>query len=449
MITQVSIKELFTIYNYDITFHNDVSIIYGLNGCGKTTILKMINCLFSGDYKQLTEIEFKSFTLSFDDGSKLHIERRNALDTEKNLKKVTGLNVKLDNIKYLKYTLSTRNETFVFPSPKEEQGYFKLVANILDRRFYADNRIYYGGEGWDTFEKLSELDKRSIRYERYDYSDRIDDILRVTNEQIDKVLSSIKVHFITADRLKIEQRKASSRGELSSIVEARVIDCAKEISSRISKTMENYGYFSQNNDRTFPFRVISEPKRFTLNVIEEELILLEERREHYISIGILDPEPGIPSIKKLIPGITEENMIMLSQYIVDSKEKLDFLEELSNQISLFKTLVEKKLVNKKIVFNKEKGFYFIQNQTEKVLDGTQLSSGEQQELIMLYDMIFRTSTDTLILIDEPELSLHIKWQLEFIDDLLEIIKTNGFKAIIATHSPQIIDNRWDLTIALS
>ena len=68
---------------------------------------------------------------------------------------------------------------------------------------------------------------------------------------------------------------------------------------------------------------------------------------------------------------------------------------------------------------------------------------------MFYDLIFGTTNKTLILIDEPELSLHIKWQLSYVDELLSIIKATGFSAVLATHSPQIIHDKWDLTVSLS
>ena len=48
-----------------------------------------------------------------------------------------------------------------------------------------------------------------------------------------------------------------------------------------------------------------------------------------------------------------------------------------------------------------------------------LSSGEQHELVLLYELLFRAEQDTLILIDEPELSLHIAWQQQFLRDLLK------------------------------
>lgn len=78
-----------------------------------------------------------------------------------------------------------------------------------------------------------------------------------------------------------------------------------------------------------------------------------------------------------------------------------------------------------------------------------LSSGEQHELVLLYELLFKVGRDSLILLDEPELSLHVVWQQQFLDELQQIAELSGFNVIIATHSPQIIHDRWDLTVELT
>ena len=78
----------------------------------------------------------------------------------------------------------------------------------------------------------------------------------------------------------------------------------------------------------------------------------------------------------------------------------------------------------------------------------QLSSGEKQEIILFYELIFESEKNTHLLIDEPEISLHIEWQLKFLDDLLKIVENKQFKVTVATHSPQIINNHWDIQVDL-
>jgi predicted ATPase len=66
-----------------------------------------------------------------------------------------------------------------------------------------------------------------------------------------------------------------------------------------------------------------------------------------------------------------------------------------------------------------------------------LSSGEQQILILLTYLKFYSTEGKLFVIDEPELSLHPKWQDEFLDQIIKITPKKT-QIIIATHSPAIV-----------
>lgn len=88
------------------------------------------------------------------------------------------------------------------------------------------------------------------------------------------------------------------------------------------------------------------------------------------------------------------------------------------------------------------------DENQKQLRLNQLSSGEKQEIVLFYDLIFGTQENILLMIDEPEISLHITWQKKFMDDLLRIIIYKGINVIVATHSPQIINNHWERQIDL-
>jgi predicted ATP-binding protein involved in virulence len=68
--------------------------------------------------------------------------------------------------------------------------------------------------------------------------------------------------------------------------------------------------------------------------------------------------------------------------------------------------------------------------------------------VLLYELLFKTMPNALVLIDEPELSLHVAWQVEFLKDLTRVVKLAAFDVILATHSPQIINDRWDLAVEL-
>lgn len=77
-----------------------------------------------------------------------------------------------------------------------------------------------------------------------------------------------------------------------------------------------------------------------------------------------------------------------------------------------------------------------------------LSSGEQQLIVLFGTMLFDAPENSLVLIDEPELSLHVNWQRQFLKYVEKIIAQNPIDVLIATHSPQIVHDRRDLTISL-
>lgn len=67
------------------------------------------------------------------------------------------------------------------------------------------------------------------------------------------------------------------------------------------------------------------------------------------------------------------------------------------------------------------------------------SSGEQCMLVIMLGIAGHITDNSSIFIDEPEISLHPKWQEKFMSLLIEVFSTySGCNFYIATHSPQII-----------
>lgn len=67
---------------------------------------------------------------------------------------------------------------------------------------------------------------------------------------------------------------------------------------------------------------------------------------------------------------------------------------------------------------------------------------------MYYEFLFNCDPGTVVLIDEPEISLHVNAQERFIENIEEISRMNNLRFIIATHSPFVIDSRWNITYDL-
>lgn len=74
---QLIIKGLYGCYDYDVKFNNDMTFLYGKNGCGKTTILNIVESIITGELYKLSDYNFISIELFFGDETseeKIYIE---------------------------------------------------------------------------------------------------------------------------------------------------------------------------------------------------------------------------------------------------------------------------------------------------------------------------------------------------------------------------------------
>ena len=70
----------------------------------------------------------------------------------------------------------------------------------------------------------------------------------------------------------------------------------------------------------------------------------------------------------------------------------------------------------------------------------QLSSGEKQILAILLTVLVEDRKPYVLFMDEPEVSLHVEWQKQLIDLILEL--NPNVQIILTTHSPAVIMNGW-------
>ena len=125
----------------------------------------------------------------------------------------------------------------------------------------------------------------------------------------------------------------------------------------------------------------------------------------------------------------------LSVYLKDFESKLGVFDDLLEKLELFSNILnERRFTFKSIRISRSKGFYFVTSKG-KELDLTQLSSGEQHEVVLLYELIFNVKPNVLVLIDEPELHLNAEWHSDFVERLQEYGPHNQY--ILATHSEQM------------
>ncbi|MCU0425906.1 MAG: ATP-binding protein [Candidatus Kapabacteria bacterium] len=77
---------------------------------------------------------------------------------------------------------------------------------------------------------------------------------------------------------------------------------------------------------------------------------------------------------------------------------------------------------------------------DKILSAYQLSSGEKHLLVILLTVLLQHQKPAILMLDEPELSLHFDWERQCIGFLREL--NPNAQLIIATHSPAIIMDGW-------
>ena len=89
----------------------------------------------------------------------------------------------------------------------------------------------------------------------------------------------------------------------------------------------------------------------------------------------------------------------------------------------------------------EENFNFIKKDISNPIEVTKLSSGEKQLLIILLTVLLQDQNPYILILDEPEISMHIDWQRKLIAEIT--VLNPNCQIVIATHSPTIFYKGWD------
>ena len=120
-------------------------------------------------------------------------------------------------------------------------------------------------------------------------------------------------------------------------------------------------------------------------------------------------------------------------------EKYDaFDHNAEQQTLLFDTVDRLFRETEKHVDRQKKSFTLVQ--WGRDLDMHVLSNGEKQMLTILLTVYFEAQQNYVLFMDEPEVSLHVEWQKELIDIILDL--NPNVQIILTTHSPAVIMNGW-------
>ena len=121
--------------------------------------------------------------------------------------------------------------------------------------------------------------------------------------------------------------------------------------------------------------------------------------------------------------------------------------ELSESAIVYLDIINDLLIKKSVYIN-ERSILNVRMDNGSGLPLDKLSSGEKQLLIMFYLFLFEAKHNSLVIVDEPEISLHVAWQHSLGKTFSDIAKLRDLHVIVATHSPQVIHDKWDLSVEL-
>ncbi|MBD2492777.1 AAA family ATPase [Nostoc sp. FACHB-280] len=446
-IKQISVNGLFGIFDHVIPLNMDerITIIHGPNGFGKTAILRILNNFFNSEYRELKTIPFINFRVEFDDNNSSVLEIVINPEYAENSKESNIMfnllenNINKDSFAVKPISFSSEREYSVRVIDSGIQRSYLKTIDISNETilFYKDN-----SEGI-PFINLSNFNARE------------------EPEWLEELKENIHIRLIESQRLLnfLPKRSSKQSAEIPSMV-STVSAYSDELAQLMQQKFKEYGTISQSLDRTFPIRVVKHQPSADLTdeQLRHKLSELEANRSRLIEVGLLDKEED-SEVQIQPQDIDESTKNALSVYVEDMDKKLSVFAEIASKIELLKKIINNKFAYsyKEINFSKEKGFVFTtlfnsslsnSKSNTKTLSPTDLSSGEQHELVLLYELLFKVQPKSLVLIDEPELSLHVGWQVQFLKDLQEITQLADLDILMATHSPDIIQDRWDLTVEL-
>lgn len=447
-IEKLVITNLHGYINKEIDFNDDLTLLVGINGSGKTSILNVINWVISPSLPNLCVTEFEKIVLNF-------TFKKTAYEVTCEHHKTTfSYKIKTNKIQYHPLTIRIhqspntikndtilrdnliQNYTGLAPDEKEKETW-ELISNFpnptiigLDRNLYTEEsseQIYFeesikgrlirkhAGNVTSPLDRVKEIINK-------EYRKRKNAILNLTNGLKNHLMLSTFDGSITQESLHAGIRYKLNLSQITN-AEKRVNDYFvkfEENSITLDEQKTIAKYFSQLKEITVQYQ--SEP---TSEIVK---LLYGLNANQFIKVRKLLKEFEnfeAQSIREM--SQIQDYIDVLNHFLKDSAKKILFKEDTSELT--FSTLDK----NGKVI--------------TEYKDINYLSSGEQQILILFSYIAFNSKDGRIFIIDEPELSLHIKWQEDFLEKLNKI--TPKFtQLILATHSPILAGKRKDKAVVL-
>ena len=435
-ITKVSVKGLFGMFDHEIPLNQEsrITIIHGPNGVGKTVLMEMVHGLFHFDYEYIAGIPFDQLCITLIEGTKVSLERQleNQIDDH-------------DSTLTISCTAETGEEfTSFVPSATDDSALNERIMELDPNLIHVVmlwRKNYWLALGSvkdldiddsDHLKLLTNIAVRSEVFTRAEmlrkypallteaYGKKPDWLMRVQSDTIPQLISTARL------------RHEFEKSELVwtwMINQMPALRGAQETSSEFYFPGSKDAVNDIPTDYQIPmdyFNAIEQLEKYDKEIDElAEVLNIEE---------VLSSEPAVELIEERISDLV---------YFRD----LDVQDSDYQKVKLFIDILNERLLFKTLGFDENRDLRINADDGSNV-HFSDLSSGEQHLVILYYRLLFKIEPDTLVMIDEPELSMNVVWQRNFLKDLQRITELGNFDVLIATHSPQIIHDKWDWMVPL-
>ncbi|MFF8472459.1 AAA family ATPase [Streptomyces sp. NPDC015414] len=404
------------------TKESPVTIISGPNGIGKTHFLRLLHALISLDLETLASVEFHEIEIHFTD----------------------------------KFALKTSPHF----ADGELAGFHLSVKRPLARK-YQDIILPYTGrtEGTDVPDWAVKLPDGSVFDTRLDrlmtpqmarrYGIRTDSsaLNRVRNSvsmvEIYRDARSILVDTQRLDAVPIYAGKSHRpTPSSSSATVTRIQLYIDQVAAQLEEARRRSLNKSLDADQSFAARVLQKA-RTTINerdLKERYQRIADQHAElHASGLSVRPVDVSFPEEKT-----TPTERRILNVFLDDWESKLQPLQPIHEKLKSLRRIVKTKFIGKEMFLSPKGQIRFRSRINGRPVAVRTLSSGEQHLLAMFTMLLFSAPSGSLVLIDEPEISMHAAWKHSFLDDISEVARLSDLQIVLATHSSAIINGNWDL-----
>jgi len=431
---------------FDFPSDWDFAILHGPNGVGKTKLLQLITYALSLNLTGVRRIPFESAVFQFDDNHVLSLER---VYVDLPFDPPAGLEEEAFRPSKVEFTLETpTGDRIPWRGEDLPSEYWVRARRIVEREAPARRigqttwRDYHVGDTVGTQELIE-------RYAHLLPPNLAREIASTdAPEQLRDFCQSVNVHLIETQRLTTkDSTEDARRPDRDAVQKPTVVQYAQDLRNQLQKALASNSRTTQQLDRTFPRRILETRTLGDVNDdgIRERYEEQSRLRDRLSQIALLEDRTDLP-----LPDRKLENWErrVLWTYLDDTDQKLSTFAPLLRRVDALREIIDSRFLYKHLVIDAEVGFRIITDEGNEV-PATSLSSGEQHELILVYDLLFNAPSNSLVLIDEPEISLHVAWQQRFLADMAKISEIASLRFLVATHSPQIIHKWWSRTVRLA